>query len=129
MDLKLAGKRALVTGSSAGLGEAIAKLLAAEGVAVIIHGRDESRAKAVAHAIRAEGGCAEITLGDLGTDAGRRSDFGGARRRRRRHPSQQCRRVPPSLLDGSNAGSLDRNLPVQCALRCSDDSSAGAQDT
>jgi 3-oxoacyl-[acyl-carrier protein] reductase len=41
MDLKLAGKRALVTGSSAGLGEAIAKLLAAEGVAVIIHGRDE----------------------------------------------------------------------------------------
>jgi 3-oxoacyl-[acyl-carrier protein] reductase len=70
MDLKLAGKRALVTGSSAGLGEAIAKLLAAEGVAVIIHGRDDNRTKAVAHAIRTAGGCAEIALGDLGTDAG-----------------------------------------------------------
>jgi hypothetical protein len=35
----LQGKRALVTGSSIGLGEAIARALAAEGVAVAIHGR------------------------------------------------------------------------------------------
>ena len=53
MDLRLAGKRALVTGSSSGIGEAIAKLLAAEGVAVVVHGRDEIRANAVAEAIRA----------------------------------------------------------------------------
>jgi 3-oxoacyl-[acyl-carrier protein] reductase len=32
MDLRLAGKRALVTGSSAGLGEAIAKFLAVRSV-------------------------------------------------------------------------------------------------
>ena len=70
MDLRLAGKRALVTGSSSGIGEAIVKLLAAEGVAVVVHGRDESRASAVAEAIRAGGGSAEVALGDLTTDAG-----------------------------------------------------------
>jgi NAD(P)-dependent dehydrogenase (short-subunit alcohol dehydrogenase family) len=70
MDLRLAGKRALVTGSSSGIGEAIVKLLAAEGVAVVVHGRDESRANAVAEAIRAGGGNAEVALGDLTTDAG-----------------------------------------------------------
>ena len=37
MDLRLQGKRALVTGSSIGLGEAIARALTAEGVAVAIH--------------------------------------------------------------------------------------------
>jgi len=45
MDLRLAGKRALVTGSSSGIGEAIVKLLAAEGVAVVVHGRNESRGR------------------------------------------------------------------------------------
>ena len=70
MDLRLAGKRALVTGSSSGIGEAIVKLLAAEGVAVVVHGRNESRANAVAEAIRAGGGRAEVALGDLTTDAG-----------------------------------------------------------
>ena len=70
MDLRLAGKRALVTGSSSGIGEAIVKLLAAEGVAVVVHGRNESRANAVAEAIRAGGGSAEVALGDLATDAG-----------------------------------------------------------
>jgi NAD(P)-dependent dehydrogenase (short-subunit alcohol dehydrogenase family) len=70
MDLQLAGKKALVTGSSSGIGAAIARLLAAEGVAVVAHGRDESRANAVAQAIRAAGGQAEVALGDLTTDAG-----------------------------------------------------------
>src|SRR5258708_10052211 len=70
MDLRLAGKRALVTGSSAGLGEAIAKLLAAEGVGIVVHGRDEGRTNAVAEAIRADGGRADVALGDLSTDAG-----------------------------------------------------------
>ena len=70
MDLRLAGKRALVTGSSSGIGEAVVKLLATEGVAVVVHGRDESRANTVAEAIRAKGGSAEVALGDLTTDAG-----------------------------------------------------------
>jgi hypothetical protein len=38
MDLQLGGKRALVTGSSGGIGEAIAKALAPEGTATAVHG-------------------------------------------------------------------------------------------
>ena len=59
-----------MTGSSSGIGEAIVKLLAAEGVAVVVHGRNDSRASAIAETIRAGGGKAEIALGDLTTDAG-----------------------------------------------------------
>lgn len=47
MDLQLNGKLALVTGSTAGIGFAIAKTLAAEGARVIVNGRTEAR---VAHA-------------------------------------------------------------------------------
>ena len=39
MDLQLSGKRALVTGSTSGIGFAIARSLAAEGAEVIINGR------------------------------------------------------------------------------------------
>ncbi|PXX31099.1 SDR family NAD(P)-dependent oxidoreductase [Burkholderia sp. MS455] len=70
MDLNLSGKRVLVTGSTAGLGEAIAKLLAAEGATVVVHGRSSDRAEAVAAAITVAGGHAEVALGDLATDAG-----------------------------------------------------------
>jgi 3-oxoacyl-[acyl-carrier protein] reductase len=68
MDLQLTGRRALVTGSSSGLGEAIAKALAAEGADVVVHGRDRPRTEAVATAIRAAG--ARAAIGDLTTDAG-----------------------------------------------------------
>ncbi|MFE5138384.1 SDR family NAD(P)-dependent oxidoreductase [Streptomyces fagopyri] len=68
MDLKLTGKRALVTGSSSGLGEAAAKLLAAEGAAVVVHGRDKARTDAVAQDIRAAGGVATTVVGDLADD-------------------------------------------------------------
>ena len=70
MDLQLKGKRALVTGSSAGIGEAIAKAIGAEGAAVIVHGRHAERAEGVAKAIRAAGGTADVVLGDLSTDDG-----------------------------------------------------------
>lgn len=43
MDLKLEGKRALVTGSTAGIGFAIARTLAAEGAAVTVTGRSQAR--------------------------------------------------------------------------------------
>lgn len=66
MDLGLKGKRALVTGSSSGIGAGIARLLAVEGCAVVVHGRDRAKAQAVADAI----GNAEVAVGDLSTDAG-----------------------------------------------------------
>ncbi len=70
MDLQLDGKRALVTGASAGTGSAIAKMLAAEGAAVVVHGRDRERSEAVAEEIRSEGGKAAVVLGDLSTQDG-----------------------------------------------------------
>lgn len=66
MDLLLRGKRALITGSSSGIGAGIASMLAAEGCAVVVHGRDHARAAQVA----ADIGAAAVAIGDLGTDAG-----------------------------------------------------------
>jgi len=43
MDLQLDGKRALITGSTLGIGFAIAKVLAEEGVRVAVNGRTEER--------------------------------------------------------------------------------------
>jgi NAD(P)-dependent dehydrogenase (short-subunit alcohol dehydrogenase family) len=68
MDLQLNGKRALVTGSSDGIGEAIAIALAREGAAVVVHGRSEGKAAKVAQAITAAGGRAVVALGDLARD-------------------------------------------------------------
>lgn len=70
MDLQLRGKRALVTGSSAGLGESIAQLLAAEGAAVVIHGRNIDRTNKVADNITSAGGSVSTAIGDLSTDEG-----------------------------------------------------------
>lgn len=70
MDLQLHGKRALVTGSTSGIGEVIVKTLAAEGVAVIIHGRREAEAIRVLDEITAVGSKGAIALGDLSTDEG-----------------------------------------------------------
>lgn len=69
MDLKLAGKRALVTGSSSGIGAAIALELAIEGVSVVVHGRDAAKAAEVAHRVETKGVRAAIALGDLTNDS------------------------------------------------------------
>jgi NAD(P)-dependent dehydrogenase (short-subunit alcohol dehydrogenase family) len=68
VDLKLEGKIALVTGSSKGIGEGIARGLAREGVVVIVHGRDKVKAEEVAHDIVAQGGRAYVVTGDLTRD-------------------------------------------------------------
>ena len=51
----LTGRRALVTGSSQGIGMALARGLAAAGAQVVLNGRDEARLDAAAAALRAEG--------------------------------------------------------------------------
>ena len=70
MDLKLAGKRALVTGSSSGIGAEIARTLAREGVSIVVHGRNVERAEAVAEQIRQAGGVAAVVCGDVSNDEG-----------------------------------------------------------
>lgn len=70
MDLQLAGKRALVTGSSSGIGAAVARELAGEGCAVVVHGRDRARAEAVAGECAAKGAATAVALGSLTEDAG-----------------------------------------------------------
>jgi len=66
MDLQLKGKSALISGSTKGIGLAIAKLLAAEGAKVILNGRTEA---AVAEARRQIPG-AEGVAADLATAQG-----------------------------------------------------------
>lgn len=60
MDLKLAGKTALVTGSTAGIGLGIARALAREGAQVFINGRSQQRVDAALADIRAENPSAKV---------------------------------------------------------------------
>lgn len=67
MDLKLNGKRALVTGSTAGIGAAIAAALAREGARVIVNGRAPADVEKAVQALKAESGGDLVGFaGDLG---------------------------------------------------------------
>ena len=63
--MRLAGEQALVTGSTAGIGRAIAVAFAREGAAVAITGRDHERGAAVVAAIEGRGGTATSLPADL----------------------------------------------------------------
>jgi 3-oxoacyl-[acyl-carrier protein] reductase len=56
MENRLDGRLALVTGSSRGIGAAIARLFAAEGATVVVHGRDRAAVEQVRSGIEATGG-------------------------------------------------------------------------
>ena len=74
MDLKLAGKQALVTGSTSGIGFAIAKSLLEEGADVIVNGRSQETVDAAIASLReatgktAKGFAADMSTAD-GTNA------------------------------------------------------------
>lgn len=73
MDLKLDGQLAIVTGSTAGIGRAIAARLLREGCRVAINGRTPERVRAAAAELRgiAAGGASVIeAAADVGTAAG-----------------------------------------------------------
>lgn len=66
MDLKLTGRIALVTGASGGLGGAIARALADQGMTLVLVGRDQARlAAAAGDAQRRGGGTVHVVAADL----------------------------------------------------------------
>lgn len=70
MDLQLAGKRAIVTGASRGIGRAIARALAAEGVDVALVARGREALEAAAAEIASSGAARAVPLvADTGDDA------------------------------------------------------------
>ncbi|MBX3605154.1 MAG: SDR family oxidoreductase [Piscinibacter sp.] len=66
---RLDGRLALVTGSSAGIGLAIARALGQAGAAVVLNGRDAARLADAAQALRAEG----LTVHERGFDVTQRA--------------------------------------------------------
>ncbi|HTS12834.1 MAG TPA: SDR family NAD(P)-dependent oxidoreductase [Candidatus Limnocylindrales bacterium] len=72
MDLQLESKKALVTGSTAGIGFAIAKALAREGASVIVNGRTGARVEKALASLRESGVRGNLSglAADLGTAAG-----------------------------------------------------------
>jgi len=72
MDLQLQGKRALVTGSTAGIGLAIAIQLAAEGAHVVVNGRTQKRVDDAIVAVKRDASGATVSgvAADLATRAG-----------------------------------------------------------
>ncbi len=80
----LSGKTALVTGASRGIGEAIARTLAAYGAHVIVSSRKLDACESVAAAIREAGGSAEAAACHIGEMAQIEALFGGIADRRGR---------------------------------------------
>src|SRR5947209_15359090 len=72
MDLKLKGLRAFVSGSTAGIGLAIAEELAREGASVVVNGRTPARVDEATRKLRAAAPSAEVrgVAADLGTAEG-----------------------------------------------------------
>lgn len=68
MSTALAGKSAIVSGSSRGIGRGVAERLAAEGAGVVINGLDKKAVDDTVAAIIAEGGSAVGCVGDVTAD-------------------------------------------------------------
>jgi NAD(P)-dependent dehydrogenase (short-subunit alcohol dehydrogenase family) len=72
VDLRLSGKLALVTGSTGGIGLAIARRLAREGARVVVNGRAEGRVRGACEALRRDVPGADVQ--GLASDLGREDE-------------------------------------------------------
>jgi len=72
MQIDLTGKKAIVTGSSDGIGLAIAIGLARAGASLVLVGREQSRIDAALASLKAASGCdtAVAVVADAGTAEG-----------------------------------------------------------
>ena len=102
---ELEGRVALVTGSSRGIGAAIARTFAEHGARVALHGRDAEALAAVRHAIEWDGGRGKTfsVLGDV-------TDFGEIERMR-----LEIERAlgPVDVLVANAGGNVVRSGPVE----------------
>src|SRR5688500_9685459 len=91
MDLGIAGRKAIVCASSRGLGRGCATALAAEGVEVVINGRDAAHLEQVAEEIRKATGAKVIAVAaDVATREGQDALFAAC--------------PEPDILVNNNAG-------------------------
>jgi NAD(P)-dependent dehydrogenase (short-subunit alcohol dehydrogenase family) len=86
MTFDMSGSIALVTGSTSGIGAAIATTLAQRGAHVLVSGRDQSRGDSVVAGIREAGGQADFVRADLSGGAGSAKDLASHARHVARGP-------------------------------------------
>src|SRR5262245_59680772 len=94
---------ALVTGSSRGIGAAIARLFASEGARVAVHARDAARMAATLEAIESAGGRAMSVAADV-------TDFAAIERMR---SSIEEKLGPIDVLVANAGGSYSRPGPIE----------------